>query len=59
MQLNLDIKFDTFFTAPWNQSACLAQMNQLQHPYVPNFAEAQVNTSSQFSQSNYAHYYGF
>ncbi|WJX55205.1 hypothetical protein P8452_41003 [Trifolium repens] len=27
--------------APWNQSSCLAQMNQLQHAYVPNFAEAQ------------------
>jgi hypothetical protein len=53
------IKFDTFFAAPWNQSSCLAQMNQLQHAYVPNFAEAQVNTSFQFSQSNYAHYYGF
>ncbi|PNX71728.1 hypothetical protein L195_g027611 [Trifolium pratense] len=38
---------------PWNQSSCLAQMNQLQHPYVPNVVEAQsTETAKLWSMVN-------
>lgn len=28
------------FTGPWDPTSCLAQMHQLQHPYVYNFSGA-------------------
>jgi hypothetical protein len=59
INVELETKFDTLFTGPWDPSSNLAQMHQMQHSYALNSAEAQVNTSSQVSQSNYAHYYGF
>jgi len=59
INVELDIKFDTLFTGPWDPSSNLAQMHQLQYSHALNYVEAQVNTSSQVSQSNYAHYYGF